>query len=126
MYPTAVVAASLGVDLRTVDGIAALAPKLHSGARGKARSFSADVVELFAIALLIRRDLGTPLARAVALAEQLMTSGGSSVRAGTLFHLHLDRGRLQGVLRQALADAVAATSVPRRGRPPRITRRGAL
>lgn len=84
-----------------------------------------DVIELFAVALLIRRDVGCPLKRAAELAEALLSAHDPQVPLGTLFHLKIDRERLRRVVRQALADAAATAEVPRRGRPPGKARRGA-
>lgn len=127
MHRSSVVAATLGVDLRTVDQLVRIAGSKHrpSGARGRARMLPDDVIELFAVALLVRRDLGCPLKRAVELAEALLAADGATVALGSLFHLHVDRERLRRVARQALADATATVELPRRGRPPRNARRGA-
>lgn len=128
MYRTSVVAAALGVDVRSVDALVRTVRGKHLpfGARGRARQLPDDLVALFAVSLLIRRDFGCPLTRATQLAESLLTAENSSIQVGSVFRLQIDRHRLQDVIKQALADAVADVVPPRRGRPPRKAGRGAL
>jgi hypothetical protein len=127
MYQSCVVAAALGVDIRTVETLVRISAgrRLQPGARGRSRLFRDDLVELFAVALLVRRDLGCPMAMAMQLAESLLSADDSTIRVGSLFRLGMDRDRLRRVVRQALADASATVDLPRRGRPPRNAKRGA-
>lgn len=127
MYQSRVVAATLGADLRSVDSLVQMVggKQLPPGARGRARMLPEELVELFAVALLVRRDVGCPLKRAAEIAESLLAADGAQIPVGTLFHLRIDRDRLRRVVRQALADATATVELPRRGRPPNKARRGA-
>ncbi|MCC7194459.1 MAG: hypothetical protein IT356_02770 [Gemmatimonadaceae bacterium] len=128
MYSITVAAVALGVDKRTVDSLVAAAglAAASPGRRGRNRYINADSIELFALALLLRRDFAIPLPHAVALAKTISAAEGATIRVGTLFILSFDRDRLRDVLRHATADAEAATHVPVRGRPPRKEARGAL
>ncbi len=127
MYSITVAAVALGVDRRTVDSLVAAASLTAEspGRRGRNRYLNADSIELFALALLLRRDLAIPLPHALALARTISAAKDATIRVGTLFTLSFDRNRLREVLRQATADAEAATHVPVRGRPPRKQVRGA-
>lgn len=60
-YTTTDVAAALGTTTKMVDNLLAREAKhlLSTGKRGKSRLIDESLIEILAIALLLRRDLGT-------------------------------------------------------------------
>lgn len=77
-------------------------------------------MELLAITLLINRDTGAPLKRALELARRVVASTDGSIALGGLGSLGFDLTRLKRLLQEALADALDDHVAPRRGRPRRM------
>jgi hypothetical protein len=123
MFSTRLAAEVLGVSDKTVDNLIVHAGRgsVPRGRRGSSRVISLDVIERFALALLLRRDIGVSAMRAMPLAEQLQRNGGH-VTLGVIGSLDFDMSRLRSVLQQSLAAAIEGHSPPVRGRP-RIRRK---
>lgn len=118
-YTTTDVAAALGATTKMVDNLLAREAKhlLSTGKRGRSRLIDESLIEILAIALLLRRDLGTSARTSVKLASGIAASPVSNVAVGTLGVLHFDVASLRLVLRQALADSLEERRPVRRGRP---------
>jgi len=122
VYSTAQAAEALGVTPKRFDNLLSgpgrkiVAPGRH----GLSRSISIEAIEIFALALLLERDLGSRLERAVEIAAELRKEPAHDVAVGALGALRYDVPRLRYVLQNALADALENRLQPRRGRPPTI------
>ena len=117
---TTTAAATLGVDTKALDNILSreashLVPR---GARGKSRRISAHVLELVAVALLLKRDLGIPIARGLDLATKLGESVSGEIQFGRFGILRFNINPLRSAMQQSIADIVEQTVPPERGRPP--------
>ena len=122
---TDVAAAALGVERKTLDNILSREARrlIGKGRRGRSRRISMPVLECLAIALVINRDLGTGIARALELAEQVLVSPQLPVQVGALTALRFDLDRLRKALDPAVEDALEGVATPVRGRPTRLGRR---
>lgn len=130
MFSTGEAAEALGVSKKRLDNIMSSAGRVlvNKGTNGRSRALNQDVVERLAVALLLERDLGVAMPRAIALASELVASPAGSIAVGSLGSLHFEIDRLRSVLRNALGDAVDGRDRPQRGRPPipATKKRGAL
>lgn len=126
MYSTRDVAAALGVPRKVVDNLLSNKVMLFgpTGRRGVSRRISVERAAHLALALLLRRDLGMSVARAAALASDILRAGGDGIRIGALGTIRYDTARLESVVRGALADVIQDQAPVRRGRP-RVMKRGA-
>jgi hypothetical protein len=118
MISTSLASEVLGVSIKAVDNLIVHAGRgsVPRGRRGSSRSIPLEVVERFALALLLRRDLGVSAVRAMQLAEQLQRGAGQAT-LGVIGSLHFDMTRLRSVLQQSLAAAIEGHSPRARGRP---------
>lgn len=126
MHSTESAALALGVDKKTLDNFIhrACASLVRPGRQGADRAIGTMALEVMAVALLLRRDLGISASRAVGFASDLVR-GDHAIHVGTLGILSFDMLRLRAVLQDALASA-AELHVPRaRGRPRQTKKRGA-
>ena len=119
---TITAAATLGIDTKALDNILSreashLVPR---GARGKSRRISAHVLELIAVALLLKRDLGIPIARGLDLAIKLGESVSGEIPFGRFGRLSFNTNPLRSAMQQSIADIVEQTVPPERGRPPSL------
>jgi hypothetical protein len=126
---TATAAVALGISQKRLDNILARRPYalVASGRRGRSRKLSPHLLEHVAVAILLNRDLGTPLGDSIRLARSLI--GGDGHHAlGALGSLRFDLASLRHSLDDAIASALEETPTPRRGRPPirRNDKRGAF
>lgn len=118
MFSTGLTAEVLGVSIRTVDNLIVHAGRdvVPVGRSGATRAIPLEVVERFALALLLRRDLGVTSSRAMRLAGGLQVNQGQ-LTLGVIGSLHFDMARLKSVLQQALASAIEGHTPRPRGRP---------
>src|SRR5689334_596062 len=118
---TRLAAEILGVTSKRVDNLLVrLQGDLGlAGVQGRSRSISPETIELLAISLLLNRDTGAPLGRAMMLAREIIQAESGTVPLGALASLRFDVSRLRALLQQALADALEDHSEPKRGRPRR-------
>jgi len=112
-------AAALGVEKKTLDNILAreARPFFRSGSRGRSRRIPISVIERIAVALILNRDLGTPVARGLELAKNLIDENSSQTAAGPLTTVAFDVGRLRKTLERSVDDALESMAEPIRGRP---------
>ena len=125
MYSTIEVAEALAITPKRLDNILTgpgrqLVPR---GVNGRSRTIQLETVEALAIALLLARDLGVSVSRAIALVRKLTTGPADGISIGRLASLRFDIVRLRSVLQNALGDVLEDRSQPRRGRPPGGTKR---
>jgi hypothetical protein len=118
MLSTKLAAEVLGVSPKRLDNLIVRAGRslVPQGQNGSSRSLSLDVVELFALTMLLQRDLGLSVLNAMRVAEELQRDNGQ-VQLGVLGSLRFDMTRLRTVLQQALASAIEGHTAPKRGRP---------
>jgi len=126
-YSTIEAALALGTTPKRLDNILSreLGLKVGRGRQGMARIIDEELIERLAVALLLQRDLGVALKRAVDIANQLVASDEHQVGVGTLASLRFDVPALRLVLQNALADVVQDRVPVRRGRPRAKAKRGA-
>ena len=91
-----------------------------SGVRGKSRRISVRVLELVAVALVLKRDLGIPIARGLDLAAKLGESVAGEIPFGRFGTLRFSFNPLRSAMQQSIADIVEQTVPPERGRPPSL------
>ena len=117
---TATAAATLGIDSKALDNILSREAShlVACGARGKSRRISAHVLELVAVALVLKRDLGIPISRGLDLAAKLGESISGEVPFGRFGTLCFKINPLRLAMQQSIADIVEQTAPPLRGRPP--------
>ena len=117
---TATAAATLGVDTRVLDNILSREAShlVPSGVRGRSRRISVQVLELVAVALVLKRDLGIPIARGLDLAAKLGESVAGEIPFGRFGTLRFSFNPLRSAMQQSIADIVEQTVPPERGRPP--------
>lgn len=128
MYSTVDVAIALGTSPKTIDNLITryCRAAIPVGTQGASRSIPAATVEVIALALLLKRDLGMPFRRGWLIGTGLLHGDAPRMSVGILGTLEYDVPRLKAVVRQALADSVQDRSPIRRGRPPAKAKRGAL
>lgn len=126
-YSTNEAALALGTTPKRLDNMLSrdLGLPVDRGRQGRTRVVNEVLIERLAVALLLQRDLGVPLRRAVDLSGQLVASSSHQVDVGTLASLHFDLPALRLVLQNALADVVQDRVPIKRGRPPAKAKRGA-
>jgi len=126
-YSTVEAAYALGTTSKLLDNLLAREAKhlFATGRQGRSREIDEHVLEVLAVALLIRRDLSVPVRKSIDLASAIVASGSFRASVGTLAVLRFDLVALRRVLKQALSDAVAGRPPIRRGRPPTKAKRGA-
>jgi hypothetical protein len=126
---TTTAAAALGVSVKTLDNILARKPRTltPAGRRGRSRHLPLHVLEHVAVAMLLNRDLGSPLPRSLQLAGALIQGRGRHP-VGAIGALHFDLASLRTSLALAVATALEEAPLAPRGRPPRRTKnkRGAF
>ncbi|HLA91231.1 MAG TPA: hypothetical protein VJL28_12465 [Gemmatimonadaceae bacterium] len=121
---TATAALALGIEAKALDNLlnSGANELLPPGERGRSRRIPLDVLELITLVLLLKRDLGVPVTRAVEIAQAIHRAPHGEIRLGSLAVLRFDVARLRDVLQRAIADALETVVPPRRGRPPARTR----
>src|SRR5688572_21581546 len=120
-YSLAVAAASLEVDRKWLDNVLTQHDVLgvYRERQGVSRMISPQAILTIAIAILLARHLGSPIARALTLAHRLLDDGEQALDADVV--LRVDVGGIERRLATRLADAVESHPPARRGRPPRQT-----
>ena len=117
-YTTSTVAVALQVTPKWLDNTLShfRVTGVSSGRQGVARRLDRRAVTVLEIALLMSSGIGAPMDQALAVAEEIVRSGGRVVtRRGLSIAIDLDQ--LEQKLTERLAEAVEFTPVPRRGRP---------
>lgn len=121
---TAAAAAALDLDLKSIDNILSREGKhlIRRGKQGLRRRIDDDALAPIAIAIVLKRELGVPLARGLEIGGYLLESGSSNIAVGQLGTLSFDIDALQSHLTTILAEVLEQTALPIRGRPPRSQR----
>ncbi len=121
---TAAAAAALDLDLKSIDNILSREGKhlIRRGKQGVRRRIDDDALAPIAIAIVLKRELGVPLARGLEIGGYLLESGSSNIAVGQLGTLSFDIDALQSHLTTILAEVLEQTALPIRGRPPRSQR----
>lgn len=88
--------------------------------QGVARRLSIDALVRLLVAKLLTHDLGIPLARALEISDEMVSTDGRFTSGGGL-DLSLNLATLLDSLLERLERAVEIAPVPRRGRPPKTT-----
>ena len=116
---TETAAVALGVDRKLLDNVLSREARklLGPGRRGKSRRISMDAIELIAIALILNRDLGVSLARALQLAVEVVASPAGRINIGSLGSLTFDLQHLREPLEHAINEAIEGVAPKTRGRP---------
>lgn len=126
---TAMASTALGIPKKFLDNILTreASSLLPLGRQGKSRQIPVAAVEQICVALLLQRELGTPIAKSLQIAQQLLEGAGQAA-IGKLGAITFDLPRIRRSLHQAIAQTLEEGSNPTRGRPPRQhqkTKRGA-
>lgn len=116
---TRVAAAALGVRTKTLDNILAREARslLRSGSRGRSRRLPISALERIAVAMILNRDAGIGIARALEIAERLLGDNSTSISLGSLTILAFDVAQLRKILERSVDDALESVAEPTRGRP---------
>ena len=117
-YTVATAALALDVPVKWVDNILShhTVPGVVQKRQGVARRLSVDGLLILALTTFLVQELGSPVPRAIGMAEQLLRNEGryESPRGLSLI---LDLSTFRNNLLDRLENAVEMAPVPRRGRP---------
>ena len=118
VYTIATAALTLGTSIKWLDNV--LSHNRVSGVaqqrQGVSRRLSVESLVGLAVAILLARELGLPIAKAIAVAERLAKNEGRYIASRELM-LTLDLSSLRADLLERLENAVEIAPVPKRGRP---------
>jgi hypothetical protein len=118
VYTIATAALTLGISMKWLDNV--LSHNRVSGVaqqrQGVSRRLTVEGLVGLAVAILLVRELGLPIAKAIALAENLAKNEGRYIASRGLM-LTLDLSSFRADLLQRLENAVEMAPVPKRGRP---------
>jgi len=121
-YTVATAALALGTSAKWIDN--ALSHHTVRGVvqerQGISRRLTVDGLLILSIALLLTAELGTRVANALLIADQLVANGGRLQPLHGL-KIELDLETFRNQLLSRLEQAVEVAPLPRRGRPPRNT-----
>src|SRR6266550_7980746 len=118
IYTITTAALTLGTSMKWLDNV--LSHNRVSGVaqqrQGVSRRLTVEGLVGLAVAILLVRELGLPIAKAIAVAENLAKNDGRYVAPQGLM-LTLDLPSFRGDLLERLENAVEIAPVPKRGRP---------
>ena len=118
IYTITTAALTLGTSMKWLDNV--LSHNRVSGVaqqrQGVSRRLTVEGLVGLAVAILLVRELGLPVAKAIAVAENLAKNDGRYVAPQGLM-LTLDLPSFRGDLLERLENAVEIAPVPKRGRP---------
>lgn len=121
-YTIATAALALGVSAKWIDN--ALSHHRVKGVtqekQGISRRLTMDGLLILSLAVLLATELGTSLANALQIAEQLAANGGR-LQLPRGLKIELDLETFRNHLLSKLEHAVEVAPLPTRGRPPKNT-----
>ena len=124
-YTVATVAVALGVGTKWVDNVLSHhgLPGSTRGRQGRARRLSAEAVSVLETALRLTRGFGIPVRHAMGIASVLLSreSGVARYQADAC-EISIDTAAIRSHVARRLEEAVEFTPIPRRGRPPNVSR----
>jgi len=119
-YTIVTAALTLGTSMKWLDNV--LSHNRVSGVtqqrQGVCRRLAVEGLVGLAVAILLVRELGLPIAKAIAVAENLANNEGRYIASRGLM-LTLDLSSFRADLLERLENAVEIAPVPKRGRPHR-------
>lgn len=118
LYTITTAALTLGTSMKWLDNV--LSHNRVSGVaqqrQGVSRRLTVDALVGLAVVILLVRELGLPIAKAIAVAENLAKNEGRYIASPGLM-LTLDLSSFRTDLLERLENAVEIAPVPKRGRP---------
>jgi hypothetical protein len=118
VYTIATAALTLGTSMKWLDNV--LSHNRVSGVaqqrQGVSRRLTVEALVGLALAILLVRELGLPIAKAIAVSESLAKNEGR-YNASRGLMLALDLSSFRADLLERLENAVEIAPVPKRGRP---------
>jgi len=118
LYTITTAALTLGTSMKWLDNV--LSHNRVSGVaqqrQGVSRRLTVEGLVGLAVVILLVRELGLPIAKAIAVAENLAKNDGRYIASRGLM-LTLDLSSFRTDLLQRLENAVEIAPVPKRGRP---------
>jgi hypothetical protein len=125
-YTVATIGVALEVDPKWIDNVLShfAISGVVSARQGVARKISATGVLELSLVHKLSKSLNVPIELAVESAKTLAEQEEIAIGGGGL-SLRLDKNRELAELQTHLEFAVESTPIPRRGRPPGKTKRGA-
>jgi hypothetical protein len=118
LYTITTAALTLGTSMKWLDNV--LSHNRVSGVaqqrQGVSRRLTVDGLVGLAVVILLVRELGLPIAKAIAVAENLAKNEGR-YSASRRLTLTLDLSSFRTDLLERLENAVEIAPVPKRGRP---------
>jgi hypothetical protein len=118
VYTITTAALTLGTSMKWLDNV--LSHNRVSGVaqqrQGVSRRFTVEGLVGLAVAILLVRELELPIAKAIAVAENLAKSEGRYIASRELM-LTLDLSSFRADLLERLENAVEIAPAPKRGRP---------
>ena len=118
VYTIATAALTLGTSMKWLDNV--LSHNRVSGVaqqrQGVSRRLTVEGLVGLAVAILLIRELGLPIAKAIAIAQNLAKNEGRYIASRELM-LTLDISSFRADLLERLENAVEIAPVPKRGRP---------
>jgi hypothetical protein len=117
-YTVATAALALDVPAKWVDNILShhTVPGVAQQRQGVARKLSVDGLLVLALTIFLVQELGTPVLKAIGIAEVLLRNEGR-YQSPRGFSLALDLPTFRTSFLDRLESAVEMAPVPRRGRP---------
>lgn len=118
-YTVATAALALDMPIKWVDNILShnRLAGIHQEKQGIARRLSVEGLVMLALAAVLILELGLPAAKAIVIADEIITGGGRYV-AGQGLTIQIDLAAFHDHLLERLERAVEIAPTPRRGRPP--------
>jgi hypothetical protein len=119
-YTVATAALALDTSAKWIDNALShhAVAGLAQGTQGVPRRLGIEVLLVLSIALTLTAELGTTLAPAIRIAEEIARAKGV-FRSAAGLSIELDLETLRTSLLSRLEEAVEVAPLPRRGRPPK-------
>jgi len=121
LYHVEIARHAAGTDAKWIDNLLSHfdVPGVGGGTQGVARRITLDGICHVALISRLNRELRMPVSAAVSLARRLLANQSDRAIVASGLEIHLDRRALEQEIDRRVAEAVEASTPPRRGRPPR-------